>query len=51
MPQAANNGRNCNRFERWIMSSAILDPLMYVSVVIYFIYILVDGWHRLAPVF
>ena len=28
--------------------SAILNPLAYVSVVIYLIYILIEGWKRLV---
>ncbi len=51
MPQFANNGWNWNRSERSIMSTAILNRLVYVSVGIYLVYILVDGWHRLVPVF
>ncbi len=31
-----------------IMSVAILNPLAYVSVVIYLIYILIEGWKRLV---
>jgi hypothetical protein len=30
------------------MSVAILNPLAYVSVVIYLIYILIEGWKRLV---
>jgi hypothetical protein len=37
--------------ERAIMSRAILNSLAYVSVAIYFVYILVEGWNRLPPIF
>ena len=30
------------------MSVAILNPLAYVSVVIYLVYILIEGWKRLV---
>ncbi len=30
------------------MSAVILNPLAYVSVVIYLIYILIEGWKRLV---
>ena len=31
-----------------IMSTAILNRLAYVSVVIYLVYILIEGWKRLV---
>ena len=30
------------------MLKAILNPLAYVSVVIYLVYILIEGWKRLV---
>ncbi len=29
----------------------ILNPLAYVSIIIYFVYILVEGWSRLTSIF
>jgi len=33
------------------MPMAIIDRLAFVSVIIYFVYILVEGWNRLNPAF
>jgi hypothetical protein len=37
--------------ERTVMPKTILNSLGYVSVAIYLVYILVEGWNRLAPIF
>jgi hypothetical protein len=33
------------------MPVAILDRLTYISVMIYLLYILAEGWNRLTPVY
>jgi hypothetical protein len=33
------------------MSKAVLNSLGYVSVAIYLVYILIEGWNRLTPIF
>jgi hypothetical protein len=37
--------------ERAIMYRAIINSLAYVSVAIYLVYILIEGWNRLTPFF
>jgi len=33
------------------MSMAILDRLTYVSVIVYLVFVLVEGWTRLVPAY
>lgn len=33
------------------MSTPILDRLTYISVVIYLVYVVVEGWNRMIPMF
>jgi hypothetical protein len=34
-----------------VMSKSIFNSLGYVSVAVYLVYILVEGWKRLTPIF
>lgn len=33
------------------MPMALIDNLTFMSVVVYLLYVLIEGWNRLAPVF
>ena len=33
------------------MATAVFDRLTYVSVLIYLVYIVAEGWNRLPPIF
>jgi len=34
-----------------VMSACILDRLAYFLILVYFIYVLMEGWNRLTPIF